>query len=128
MQYAVLSTHPGLVNIFTNTLRRRYQLTQPLTEADIKAEAERIMADFRKAVEPNSPDATRFMVKMSDEFTARATAPHICRLEKYLPFHTLAISSVMEDNRRYASISADEDRTKPLSTVKPPAKKKGMDR
>ena len=128
MQYAVLSTHPGLVNIFTNTVRRRYQLTQPLTEADIKAEAERIMADFRKAVEPNSPDGTRFMAKLSDDFTARAKAPHICRLGRYIPFHSIAISSVMENNSRYASISTDEDRTKPLRTVKPPDKKKGMDR
>lgn len=123
MQYTVLSTHSGLLNMFTNTVRQRYTLTQPLTEQEIKAEAERILSGFRNTEEPNSASGTHFQVKLSDDFAIRANSRQMAKLSKYFPFQSFALSSVKDQKGRYATISAEEDRSKPLREVKP--RKKG---
>lgn len=59
--YMVTRSHPGLLDIFTNTARHEYLLSLPLKRADIRAEASRILGQFREAAEPNSPNGTHFM-------------------------------------------------------------------
>ncbi|MCR5552297.1 MAG: DUF3849 domain-containing protein [Oscillospiraceae bacterium] len=126
MEACCVSSHPCLVDLFVDEVRHRHLLTLPLTDADIKAEAERILSGFRNAKDPNSPDGTHFLVKLSDDFTARAKSRQLIRLGKYFPFPSIAISAVMEDRSRYASINADEDRTKPLRKLKPRKKEQAL--
>ena len=97
-----------------------------LTEADIKTEAERILSGFRSTEEPNSPSGTHFQVKLSDDFAARANSRQMTKLSKYLPFKSFALSSVKDQKGRYATISADEDRSKPLRDVKPRKKEQAL--
>lgn len=119
MDACCVNSHPGLVDLFVDEVRHRHLLTLPLTEADIKAEAARILSGFRNTEKPNSPSGTHFQVKLSDDFAFRANARQLSRLGRYFPFQTFALSSVMGDKGRYATISADEDRSKPLREVKP---------
>lgn len=118
MQYAVLSTHPGLANIFTDTVLRRYQLTHPLTEPDLRAEAERILRGFREIDKPNSPSGTHYMVQVSDDFIARVRGQQTSRLSRYFPFKSFYLTTVKGQKGLYAMISRNEDRTKPLREVK----------
>lgn len=124
MQYNVLNTSPGLVDLFARMIRSNYLRTQPLLEADIKAEAERILTCFRNTMEPNSPNGTHFSVKLSDDFLFRANTRQLSRLGRYFPFRTFTLSSLNGEKGRYAMIAADEDRSKPLRTLKPPTRKK----
>lgn len=123
MDACCVNSHPGLLDLFVDEVRHRHLLTLPLTEADIKTEAERILSGFRSTEEPNSPSGTHFQVKLSDDFAARANSRQMTKLSKYLPFKSFALSSVKDQKGRYATISADEDRSKPLREVKP--RKKG---
>lgn len=128
MPFAAVTSHPGLIDLFTNSVRRSYLRTQPLTEPDICAEAERILRGFREADKPNSPNGTHYMVKISDDFMARVRGQQTSRLSRYMPFRSFCLTTLNGQRGLYAMIRKDEDRTKPLRTVKPPSKKKGMDR
>ena len=126
MDACCVNSHPGLLDLFVDEVRHRHLLTLPLTEADIKAEAERILSGFRNAEEPNSPSGTHIMVKLSDDFAFRANTRQLTRLGRYFPFQSFALSSVNDQKGRYAMISAEEDRTKPLRTVKPRKKEQAL--
>ena len=126
MDACCVNSHPGLLDIFVDEVRHRHLLTMPLTEADIKAEAERILSGFRNAEEPNSASGTHFQVKLSDDFVTRANSRQLSKLSKYFSFQSFALSSVKDQKGRYAMISADEDRTKPLRTVKPRKKEQAL--
>lgn len=126
MDACCVNSHPGLLDLFVDEVRHRHLLTLPLTEADIKTEAERILSGFRSTEEPNSPSGTHFQVKLSDDFAARANSRQMTKLSKYLPFKSFALSSVKDQKGRYATISADEDRSKPLRDVKPRKKEQAL--
>lgn len=125
---AVMNTSPEPLNTFTYIVRRRYLMKNPLTEADIRAEADRIMKGFREATEPNSPNKTHYSVRLSENFMLRANYVHLGKLCKLFPFKSFCLVGMKDKSGRYAQIRADEDRTNPLRTDKPPSRKKGIDR
>lgn len=118
--FIVTHCHPGLLNIFLDTAR----LSQPIKRADIKAEASHILEQFQKAVEPNSPNGTHFMARVSPDFWARAKQKDRDRLMDMLPFASLSLSTLDGYKGIYALISKDEDRSKPLVLRKPSVRKK----
>ena len=122
--YMVTGCHPGLLDIFTNTARREHLLSLPLKLADIKAEASRILGQFREAAEPNSPNGTHFMAQVSPDFWARAKQKDHDRLMGMLPFASLSLSTLNGHKGIYALITRDEDRSKPLILRKPSVRKK----
>ena len=122
--YMVTGCHPGLLDIFTNTARREHLLSLPLKRADIKAEASRILGQFREAAEPNSPNGTHFMAQVSPDFWARAKQKDHDRLMGMLPFASLSLSTLNGHKGIYALITRDEDRSKPLILRKPSVRKK----
>ena len=124
----VLSAQSNLINIFTNTVRRRYIMQKPLKDDEIRAEADRIMRGFREASEANSPNKTHYSVRLSEDFMLRANYVHLGKLCKLFPFKSFCLVGMKDKSGRYAQIRADEDRSKPLRTVKPPSRKKGFDR
>lgn len=89
-------------------------------------EYDTILSGFRNAAGPNSPSGTHFQVKLSDDFITRANSRQLSKLSKYFSFQSFALSSVKDQKGRYAMISADEDRTKPLRTVKPRKKEQAL--
>ena len=125
MKYNVLSTHPCLVDAVTTAIRRRYlTLQKPLSSQDIKAEAERILEAFRSLPAPNSPSGKFYTVKISEEFMLRAGSQHTTKLQQYLPFRSLCLTTLKGQKGFHAMIHGSEDRSKPLREVKAPAKKK----
>lgn len=119
MAYNVLLSHPGLVNIFANTVRRRYLMQKPLSDDEIRAEAERILHGFREADKPNSPNGSHYMVKIADDFMTRVRGQQTSRLSRYMPFKSFYLTTIKGQKGLYALIRSNEDRSKPLRTVKP---------
>ena len=122
--FIITNCHPGLLNIFLDTARHEYLLSQPIKRADIKAEASHILEQFQEAVEPNSPNGTHFMARVSPDFCARAKQKDRDRLMNMLPFASLSLSTLEGYKGIYALISKDEDRSKPLILRKPSVRKK----
>ena len=124
VSFTASSCHPGLLNIFVDTARHEYLLSQPLKRADIKTEATHILEQFREAMEPNSPNRTHFMARVSPDFRARAKQKDHDRLMDMLPFASLSLSTLDGYKGVYALITKDEDRSKPLILRKPSVRKK----
>ena len=61
--YAV-NSHPAVLDGFIDLVRME-QMRQPLTAADIQAEAERILRELRAPDVPNSPHGTHYMARIS---------------------------------------------------------------
>ena len=122
--FIITNCHPGLLNIFLDTARHEYLLSQPIKRADIKAEASHILEQFQEAVEPNSPNGPHFMARVSPDFWARAKQKDRDRLMNMLPFASLSLSTLEGYKGIYALISKDEDRSKPLILRKPSVRKK----
>lgn len=122
--FIITNCHPGLLNIFLDTARHEYLLSQPIKRADIKAEASHILEQFQEAVEPNSPNGSHFMARVSPDFWARAKQKDRDRLMNMLPFASLSLSTLEGYKGIYALISKDEDRSKPLILRKPSVRKK----
>lgn len=112
-EFVVDQSHPGLVDLFVKQARREYLLSQPLTKEDIKAEAHKILSQFQDAREPNSPEGTHFMARVSPDFLARASSKDQGRLMKELPFPSLSLSTLKDRKGVFAFISQDEDRFHP---------------
>lgn len=122
--YVVDKCHPGLTNLFTDQVRHDYLLTQPLTEQDIQAEANRILNGFRSYSAPNSPSGTHYMVQVSDDFMFRVRGQQTSRLSRYMPFRSFALSRLKDKKGLYAMISKSEVRTLPLREVKSSVREK----
>lgn len=122
--YMVTGCHPGILNMLVDTARHEYLLSLPLKRADIKAEASRILEQFREAPEPNSPSGTHFMARVSTDFLARAKQKDRDRLMDMLPFDSLSLSTLNGLKGIYALITKDEDRSRPLILRKPSVRKK----
>ena len=116
--YVVDKCHPGLTNLFTDTVRHNYLLTQPLTEQDIQTEANRILKGFQSFGTPNSPNGTHFMVQVSDEFMYRVRGQQTAKLSRYMPFQSFTFSRLKDKKGLYAMISKSEDRSLPLREPK----------
>lgn len=120
----VVGDHPGLTDMLVDQVRHDYLLTQPMKAADVKAEAERIMALFQNLREPNVPDGEHFEVRVSSIFLERAKPRHMERLMSLLPFPSLQISGGGNGRGTYAVIDKDENRFRPLQLRKPSLKEK----
>lgn len=106
----VVSSHPGLTDLFLTQARRE----QPLTADEIKAEAARLLGKLQEPVQPNSPGGTHFMAEVSRDFMERAGAKDTAALQKLLPFRSLALSNLKDRKGVYAMIGKDEDRSQNL--------------
>lgn len=106
----VVSSHPGLTDLFLTQARRE----QPLTADEIKMEAVRLLGKLQEPVQPNSPGGTHFMAEVSRDFMERAGAKDTAALQKLLPFSTLALTTLKDRRGVYALIGKDEDRSQSL--------------
>ncbi len=122
--YVVDKCHPGLTNLFTDTVRHNYLLTQPLTEQDIQAEANRILKGFQSYSTPNSPNGTYYMVQVSDDFMFRVRGQQTAKLSRYMPFQSFTLSRLKDKKGLYAMISKSEDRSLPLREPKSSVREK----
>ena len=118
LDFVVDRAHPGLTDIFIRQVRREYLLTQPLTPVEIANEAHCICEQMKSAREPNSPSGTHFMVQISPDFMARAASKDTRELQKWLPYQSLALTTVKGHRGTFALVSADEDRSQPLRSPK----------
>ena len=94
----VVSSHPGLTDLF---------LTQARQE-------QRLLGKLQEPVQPNSPGGTHFMAEVSRDFMERAGAKDTAALQKLLPFSTLALTTLKDRRGVYALIGKDEDRSQSL--------------
>ena len=106
----VVSSHPGLTDLFLTGARRE----QPLTADEIKAEAARLLGKLQEPVQPNSPNGTHFMAEVSRDFMERAGTKDTAALQKLLPFSTLALTTLKDRRGVFALIGKDEDRSQSL--------------
>ena len=120
----VVSSHPGLTDLFLTQARQEQWLRQPLTADEIKAEAARLLGKLQEPVQPNSPSGTHFMAEVSRDFMERAGAKDTAALQKLLPFSSLALTTLKDRRGVFAIISKDEDRTQPLRSRKPSVRSK----
>jgi hypothetical protein len=116
--YAV-NSHPAVLNGFIDLVREEHLRRQPLTAEDIQAEAERILRELRAPDVPNSPHGTHYMVRISPEFLNRAGSKDHDRLMNLLPFRSLAFTGMKGLPGTYATILANEDRSKELRQIRP---------
>lgn len=112
--FVVDRAHPALVDGFINQVRHEHLLRQPLTQQDITQEAERILLAFQNHREPNSPNGTHFMVRISHDFLFRAGSKDQDKLFDMLPFGSLTFSGLDGHRGIYALITKDENRDKSL--------------
>lgn len=110
----VVSSHPGLTDLFLTQARHEQRLRQPLTADEIKAEAARLLGKLQEPVQPNSPGGTHFMAEVSRDFMERAGGKDTAALQKLLPFRSLALSNLKDRKGVYAMIGKDEDRSQSL--------------
>ena len=110
----VVSSHPGLTDLFLTQARHEQRLRQPLTADEIKAEAARLLGKLQEPVQPNSPGGAHFMAEVSRDFMERAGAKDTAALQKMLPFSTLALTTLKDRRGVYALIGKDEDRSQSL--------------
>ena len=110
----VVSSHPGLTDLFLTQARHEQRLRQPLTADEIKTEAARLLGKLQEPVQPNSPGGTHFMAEVSRDFMERAGAKDTAALQKLLPFSTLALTTLKDRRGVFALIGKDEDRSQRL--------------
>ena len=110
----VVSSHPGLTDLFLTQARHEQRLRQPLTADEIKTEAARLLGKLQEPVQPNSPNGTHFMAEVSRDFMERAGTKDTAALQKLLPFSTLALTTLKDRRGVFALIGKDEDRSQSL--------------
>ena len=120
----VVSSHPGLTDLFLTGARQEQRLRQPLTADEIKTEAARLLGKLQEPAQPNSPGGTHFIAELSPDFAARANSRDTAELQKLLPFRSLALSNLKDRKGVFAVISKEEDRTQPLRSRKPSVRSK----
>ena len=113
----VVNSHPAVLDGFIDLVRME-QMRQPLTAADIQAEAERILRELRAPDTPNSPHGTHYMARISPEFLNRAGSKDHDRLMNLLPFRSLTFTGMKGLPGTYATILANEDRSKELRQIR----------
>ena len=142
----VLRSHPGLVNIFISEVRHQLLLTLPLTNEEIRQEAEGLLKELQRQREPNSPSGNYYMAKLSDDFMARASSSDTYQIPDMFQIKNTFLSNLKDRPGVFLFVPKDADRSLPLqnprasvraklhdtqpvaSAPKPAAKNKGMDR
>jgi hypothetical protein len=80
----------------------------PVGRVDIKTEAERIIAELAGLTDPNSPNKTHFMVKISHEFLYLASTKDQERLFNALPYKTRTIGNMKGEKGLFVTVTNDE--------------------
>lgn len=104
----LVGTNAGCVDLFVGQVCYDYELTQPLKASEIRAEAEQVLKQFQAISEPNSPDKTKFMAKISPEFDARARPEDFVKMIKMLPFSSPRLTTLPGQKGFFAVISNKE--------------------
>ena len=117
--FAVDQAHPGLLDLFAKRARTEYLLSQPLTVPEIRAEAQRLLDRLKEPAEPNSPHGTHFMAQLSQEFILRASSQDTAVLQRFLPFKSLALTTMKDRKGVFAVISGEENRNRKLREPRP---------
>lgn len=107
-------SHPGLTDLFVDQARREQLLRTPLTDEEIRREAQRLLSALQASKEPNSPNGTHFMAQISPDFLARASTKDTDRLMATLPFRSTTFSGLNDRKGHFVLITKDEDRDQPL--------------
>ncbi len=110
----VLNSHSGLINLFTNEARHQLLLTLPLTKEDIQQEAQRLLNELRSQREPNSPNGSHFMAKLSDDFMARASSKDQMELRKMFQLKGCFLGDMKDRPGLFLFVPKDADRSVPL--------------
>ena len=118
----LVSANAGLTDLFIGQICHDHLLTQPLKAAEIRSEAEHVLKLFQTTPEPNSPDGTKFMAKISPEFNSRARPEDFVRMIKMLPFSSQKLTTLPGQKGFFVVISSGEVRNQPLR--KPSVKEK----
>lgn len=98
---------------------RNGDFSSRLSDKEIFAEAQRIYNEMCALTEPNSPNGTHFMVRVSHDFMMRASSKATEELVKPLPWRSLYLSGLKDEKGVYAFISKSEDRTLPMKDKRP---------
>lgn len=125
--FVVDRCHSCLTDLFTSNVRQDYLRSLPLTDKDIRDEAQRIMDGFRSCPQPNSPNGTHYMVRVSEDFLFRVRGQQTSKLSQHFPFRSFTLSRLEGQKGLYALIRKDEDRSKPLRETKTSVRKKLQD-
>ena len=107
-----LNSHPAVLNGFIDLVREEHLRRQPLTAEDIQTGM-----DFAGAARTGcaeQPPRTHYMARISPEFLNRAGSKDHDRLMNLLPFRSLAFTGMKGLPGTYATILANEDRSKEL--------------
>lgn len=126
-----LRFHPEDESVLANLLRReqRHRAETPkgnfkphlksLDDNRVQSEARRIVTAFQAKTEPDSPNKTHFMEKLSYEFAFLASTEDQNRLMAALPYKSLSLSGLKGEKGVFAFISKDENRDQPVKEKKP---------
>lgn len=106
----VLRSHAAIADEFITAARHEYLLTQPLTREEIRTEALRILGELKRPQEPNSPNGTHFMARISADFLTRARPKDQTALLNLLPFQNISFSPLEGHEGTFALIPASENR------------------
>ena len=118
----LVSANAGWVNSFVDAVRYDHEMSQPLKETEIKAEAKHILKQLQSIPEPNSPDKAMFMAKISPEFNTRAKPEDFVKMVKMLPFSSTRLTTLPGQKGFFAVISSKEVRTPHQRLHKPSIK------
>jgi hypothetical protein len=91
---------------------------QSLTDNRIQTEAERIVSAFRELTEPNSPNKTHYMVRLSHGFSVLSGSAEMDRLFDALPYKSLSMSGLNGEKGIWLMVSKDENRDQPVLSKK----------
>ena len=93
-----------------------------LREEKIMREAQRLLSALQTPAAPNGSDKACFIAELSFCFMNISDRKDRARLVKVLPFRSLELTDRGMNNRLFAVISPNEDRSQPLRLGKPKAK------
>ncbi len=110
----LVSANAGLTDQFVDQVSYDYHLTQPLTAAEIKAEAEQVLKLFQDMPAPNSFDKMEFMARISPEFHARAKPNDFVNMLKLLPFQDPLLTTLPRHKGFFVVIKSNEVRCQPI--------------
>ena len=117
--FVLTQAHTGLIDMFITDARRECLLSQPLTVPEIRDEAQRLLDCLQKPDEPNSPNGTHLMAEISQDFLMRASSRDTTALQRFLPFKSLALTTMKDRNGVFAVIAGDEKRDRKLREPRP---------
>ena len=79
-----------------------------LVDSRVKGEADRVCGEMQGLTEPNSPNKTHFMVKLSDEFMRLASSKDQSCLFDALPYKTKTLTNIKGEKGIFLTVTKDE--------------------